>query len=202
MSDGKFTFIIGNYSHNTLYQGRFSFTILSYECYLLPPIDGEVDIVKNNMRTVCFPDILTDHGIITTTAGTDKFETEGGIIFFIYLNALYFLQLLDTALYLYGFSCFIAETFDKILSVLYLFLLILIGTALLLTAFFTQYDKLVVFYSVIVDLSAGDLNGTGSDIIEESPVVADQHYGIGTCRQEVFQPLDTLDIKVVGWLIQ
>lgn len=87
--------------------------------------------------SICLAHVFTDNRIISAAAGRRKFQAERRIIFLIDLDTVYLFQLFDTTLHLYGFGCLIAETFDKVFRILYLLLLILIGTELLLTTFFT-----------------------------------------------------------------
>ena len=96
----------------------------------------------------------------------------------------------------------VPETFDKIFRVFYFFLLILVSTQLLFAAFLTQHDKLIVSYLVIVYPSAGNFNGTVGHVVNECPVVTYQHYRTGTHLQEILQPLDTLNVQVVGRLVE
>ena len=45
-------------------------------------------------------------------------------------------------------------------------------------------------------------NGTGSDIIYKLTVVADDNNSFTIIDKEIFQPLNTFDVEVVGRLIQ
>ena len=73
---------------------------------------------------------------------------------FIHLNAVYLFQLLDTTLHLHRLCCLVTETLDEILRILYLFLLIFIGTKLLFAALFTKHNELIIFHFIIVYLPA------------------------------------------------
>ena len=158
--------------------------------------------MENNMAAIRFAHIFANHRIVSATAGRRKLQTKRGVIFFIYFNAVYFIQLFDTALHLYGFGSFIAEAFDEVFRILYLFLLVFVCTKLLFATFFTQDYKFIIFHFVVIDLATSDFDGTGRYIIEESTVVADQYDCIGTCSQKVFQPLDTFNIEVIGRLVE
>ena len=202
MPDCQFALIIGDFSHDTFYQCRFTLTVFSDKGYLLATINRKIYILEDNMRTVCLSHIFANHRIIPTAAGTDKFQTQGRIILFIHLNAVYLFQLLDTTLHLHRLCCLVTETLDEILRILYLFLLIFIGTKLLFAALFTKHNELIIFHFIIVYLPASNFNGTRRYVIEKSTVVTDQHHGIGTRGKEILQPLDTLDIQMVRRLIQ
>ena len=165
-------------------------------------MDGQVHIVEDHVIAIRLFHILTNHRIVTGTNGRREFQAKCRSIFFIYFNRYNFLQLLDAALHLYSLRSLVTETFDKIFRVFYFFLLILVSTQLLFAAFLTQHDKLIVSYLVIVYPSAGNFNGTVGHIVNECPVMTYQYYRAGTHLQEILQPLDTLNIQVVGRLVE
>ena len=202
MTEGELTGIVGDFSHDTLYQGGFTFTVLTYERHFLTTVYGQVDIVEDDMVAIGLPDILTDDRVTSATAAASKLQTQCRVVFLVYLDAFYLFQLFDAALHLHGFRGFIAEALDKGFRIFYLFLLILIGTELLFTTFLPQYDKFVILHFVVVNLSASNFNGTCGDIIEKCTVVTHQYHGIGTCGKEIFKPLDTLNIQVVGRFVE
>ena len=136
MSDRQFTIKI-DLAHDTFHQRRFTFSVLSDKCDFFSSVDRQIHIMENNVLSVCLAYVFTDNRIIPAAAGRRKFQTEGRVVFLIDLDTVYLFQLFDTTLHLYGFGCLIAETFDKVFRILYLLLLILIGTELLLTTFFT-----------------------------------------------------------------
>ena len=127
---------------------------------------------------------------------------QAGSIFLIHFDGDNLLQLLDAALYLHCLRSLITETFDKVFRILDFLLLVFVSAKLLLAAFLAEHHKLIVGNLVVVNPSAGDLNGAVGHIVDESPVVADQYNGTRTDTQEVFKPLDTLDIQVVGRLVE
>ena len=202
VSQRQFTRVVGNFAHDTLYQRRLTFAVLAHEGHLLATVDGEVDVVENYVVAIGFRHILANDRIVATTAGADKLQAQGGVVFLVHLDAFDFLQLLDATLHLHGLGSLVAETLDEGFSVLDLLLLVLVGTELLLAAFLAQDDKLVVLHLVVVDASAGYFDGAGRDVVQEGTVVADQHHGIGARGEEVLQPLDGLDVQVVGRLVQ
>ena len=202
MTEGELTGIVGDFSHDTLYQSGFTFTVLTYECHFLAAVYSQVDIVEDDMVAIGLPDILTDDRVASTTAAASKLQAQCRVIFLVYLDAFYLFQLFDAALHLHGFRGFIAEALDKGFGIFYLLLLILVGTELLFTTFLPQYDEFVILHFVVVNLSASDFNGACGDVIEKCTVVTHQYHGIGTCGKKVFKPLDTLNIQVVGRLVE
>ena len=74
MPDCQFTVEV-NLTHDTFHQGRLTFTVLADKSDLLSPIDSQIDVVENDMVAIRFAYILTNHRIITATAGRRKFQT-------------------------------------------------------------------------------------------------------------------------------
>ena len=190
------------FSHDTLDEGGFSLTVLSYESHLFATLDGKVDVGEDGMFAIHFLYLFANDRIVTATLGRRKLQAEGRVIDLVHLDGDNLFQLLDAALHLYGFGGLVAEAFDEVLRFLNLLLLVLIGTELLLAPLGTELHELVVLHAVVVDASARNLNGAGGDIVNEGTVVAHQHHGITPCSQEVLQPLDTLNVEVVGRLIK
>ena len=108
----------------------------------------------------------------------------------------------DFLLHLNGLRGLIAETFDERAHVLYLLLLVLVGAQLLFATLLSEHDILVVFHAIVDDLTAGDFQRAVGDIIDKSAVVTHQHNSRSTCRQELLEPLDALDVEVVGRLVE
>ena len=73
---------------------------------------------------------------------------------------------------------------------------------LLFTAFLAKHQILGVVHLVIIDTSHRNFNGTGRDVIHKFAVVADDDDGFPIVDKELFQPLDGLDVEVVGRLVQ
>ena len=67
------------------------------------------------------------------------------------LDALDLLQLFDTTLYLIALGGFVAEALDEALDLLYLLLLVLIGTTLLLESLLTKDEVVAVVRLVVVE---------------------------------------------------
>ena len=61
------------------------------------------------------------------------------------LDALDLLELFDTTLYLIALGGFVTEALDEALDLLYLLLLVLIGTTLLLESLLTKDEVVAVF---------------------------------------------------------
>ena len=202
MSQCKLTGIIRNLTHNTLYKRRLTFAVLTDKSNLLSSVDSQIHIVENNVPPVGFLHILADNGIITATAAANKLQAQRGVVFLIHLDTFYLFKLLDATLHLHSLGSFVPETLDKVFRILYLLLLILVSTQLLLPALLAKHHELIVFHFIVVNASTSYFDGTRSDIVQKGAVVADKHHRIGTGGKEVLQPLDTLDVKVVGRLVE
>ncbi len=202
MSQCKFSGIIRNLTHNTLYKRRLTFAILADKSNLLSTVDGQVHIMENNVLTVGFLHILADNRIITATTTANELQAQRGVVFFIHLDTFYLFKLLDATLHLHCFGSLVPEAFDKVFRILYLLLLILVSTQLLLPTLLAKHHELIIFHFIVVNASTSYFDGTCSDVVQKGTVVADKHHRIGTGGKKVLQPLDTFDIKVVGGLVK
>ena len=79
---------------------------------------------------------------------------------------------------------------------------LVLESLLLFAAILTQLQILGIVHFIIIDAPHRHFNGTGCDIIYKFTVVADDNYRFGTIDQEIFQPLDGFNIKMVSGLIQ
>lgn len=120
----------------------------------------------------------------------------------VHLQPLQLVQLFDTALHLHGFGSLVPEALNEGFGLLDHLLLVEIGAYLLFMAFLTESDKLRIGYIIVVDPSECDLDGACSGVVEESAVVAYEQHGGRTAFEKILQPLDRLDVKVVGRLVQ
>ena len=83
-----------------------------------------------------------------------------------------------------------------------LLLLVFVGTELLFTTFLAEHHKLIVRHLVVIDASAGDFDGAVGHVVDEGTVVRHEHHGTGIDLEEVFEPLDGLDVEVVGRFVE
>ena len=191
-----------NLTHDTFNQCRLTLAILTYKGYFLASLNGQIDIREYRMVAIALSNILTDHRIIATTQTRWELQMHCRIVDLIYLDRNDFLQLLYFLLYLYGLSGLITEAFNKLAHLSNLFLLVLVGAQLLFTTLFTQCDILVVLYFIVYNPTTGNLQRPIRHIINKRTIVTDQHYSFGTLSQELLQPLNRLNIKMVSGLIK
>ena len=191
-----------NLAHDTLHQSRFTLAVLTYECHFLATLDGKGHMVEDGMIAIILSHLIADNRIIAATETRRELEMHLLGIHLVHLDRNDFLQLLDAALHLYSLGWLIAESLDEVLDIGYFLLLVFVSAELLLTALGTKNHILIVFHLVILYPSAGNLQGAVGYIIDKGTVVTYQHHRLGTLSQELLQPLDTLDIEVVGRLIE
>ena len=201
MANGKFA-IKRNLPHDAFQQRSFTLTISTNKSYFLATLDGKVYSTEYHMLIITFGSILTDHGIITTTQGTFKLQSKGRVVHLVHFYRDNFLQLFDSALHLNGFCGLIAKAVYKGFYILYLLLLVFVGTQLLLSPFCTQHHIFIILNLIIIYLPTTDFKRSVGNIIYKSTVMTHQHHSSCACAQELLQPLDALYVKMVGRLVQ
>ena len=100
----------------------------------------------------------------------------------------------------FGISAF--ETLDKVLRFSNKLLLLVVCLLLLLAAFLAQLQILAVIDFIVIDTPHRNFDRASRDMIHKSPIVTDHYDRLPVIDQKIFQPLDGLDIEVVGWLVQ
>ena len=110
--------------------------------------------------------------------------------------------MLNTTLHLYRLGGFISEAFDELFGVLNHLLLVLVGANLLLVAFFPEFHKTAVIDVIIVDAPERYFYRAGAGVVYECAVVGDHEYRRWAGLEEILEPLDRLDVEVVGRLVK
>ncbi len=105
------------------------------------------------MVAICLPYPVGYYRVVARAWGRRESQVKTRGVDLIDLYALDFGELLHAALHLHGLCGLVAEAFDEFLGVLYLFLLILIGTALLLDALLMKHHIFRVVDSVVIYLA-------------------------------------------------
>ena len=189
-------------AHDTLDESGFTFSVLAYECYFLSAADGESDVMEDVVGTEILAQVFDDKWKIAASRSRRKTQVEPRGVFEIHFKAFEFLQLLNAALNLDGFGGFIAEPLDEVLGVLNHLLLVLVGANLLLVAFLTELHKAAVVDVVIVDAAECYFYRPGTGVIYECAVVRNHEYRRRAGLEEVFEPLNRLDVQMVGRLVK
>ena len=88
-----------NLLHDTLHERRLTLTVLTYKSHLLTTVYGEIYIVEYDMVAIRLGYIFTNNRIVTATAAANELQPQRRVVFLVHFDALYLLQLLDTALH-------------------------------------------------------------------------------------------------------
>ena len=201
MTDGELT-LEGYLAHDALDERTLAFTVLAYEGHLLATMDGERSILEYEVVTITLGGVFTDDGIVAAALCGAELEAQGAAVLLVDDYRYHLLELLDTALHLYGLGGLVAETLNKVGDIGNLLLLVLIGTELLFATLATEHYVFVVLDAVVMYGATGNLNGAVRHIIDKGTVVAHKHYGLTIAGKEVFEPLDALNIEMVGGLVE
>ena len=143
-----------------------------------------------------------DDRIGTRTRGGRKAQVQRRPVLLVHLDEFQFFEHPHARLHLIGLRIGPLETLDELAGLGDHLLLVVVGRLLLLATLPAEFEVMGVVDLVVVDASAGDLDGARGDVVHESLVVGNDHYGLGVVHQEILQPLDRLDVEVVRRLVQ
>ena len=191
-----------NLPHDAFHEGRFAFAVFTDESDFFPAANGQRCVFENGVAAVRFAHVFHDNGVGSGTRRRREFQPQSGIVFLVNFNSIQFFQLLDAALHLHGFRGFVAETFDKILRISDLLLLVFVSPELLFAAFFPQFHVFGIIDAVIVNFSQGNFDRSQANPVNKSPVVGNDNHGVGLRSEEIFEPLNGLNIQVIGRLVE
>ncbi len=193
---------IWNLIHDTLDERRLAFAVLAYKRHLFATFDGKGYIREYSMRPIILAQFIADNRIIATAKTGRKLEVHRLVVDLIDLDGHDFLQLLDATLHLNRLGWLVPETLDKVLDVGDLFLLVFVSAQLLFASFGSQHHILIVWHLVILCMATGNLDGSRCNIVDESTVVTDKDHRFGLLSQKLLEPLNGIDIQVVGRFIE
>ena len=159
-------------------------------------------MVEHKVVAISFSHLIADDRKISAPLAFREFEVEMRGVDVIDLHQLHLLERFHAALHLIGLGGLIPELLNERLCLGNFLLLVLVRPQLLLPAFIAENHILVVFHFIVVDVSAGDLNGAVGHIIYKSTVVADKNDGVSPLGYELLEPLDRTDVEVVGRLVE
>ena len=192
----------GYFAHDTLDEGGLAFAVLADKGHLFAALDGEVHVVEHAVVAVVLAHVLADDGIVARARAGRELQAQAGGVDLVNLDGHNLFQLLDAALHLYGLGGLVAEALNEVLDVGNFLLLVLVGADLLLAAFGAQLDKGVVGHAVVRGAAAGNFQRAVGHVVQEGAVVAHQNHGARAAGQELLEPLDALDVEVVGGLVK
>ena len=75
-----------DFIHDTLHEGGFSLTVITYECHFFASLDGKVHIAKHLMLAIALANFLANQRIVATAEAWWKFQMQATRIDFIHLN--------------------------------------------------------------------------------------------------------------------
>ncbi len=103
---------------------------------------------------------------------------------------------------LLGLGSVCGETGDELLQLLDLFFLLFVGFLHLLYQKLTGFKPEIIVAGVELDFAVVDVCGMGADLIQEVTVVGDHDNRVFKVDEEILQPGDGVQVKVVGGLVQ
>ena len=174
-------------------QRRLTLAIATHQGDAVALLDRKICPREDMLRPVGHADLFELGHHLTRTRCRGKFDVQVRQILLLDLH---------TRLHLVGFRRLIAELLDKLLGLLDHALLILVGRLLLFASLGTQDDIFRVGYLVIGDLTQRKLHRAGGHIVQKGPIVRDEQHRTVVVLQVLLQPLDRLNIEVVGRLVQ
>ena len=190
------------FAHDAFHQCGLSFAVASHKCYFVAPLNGEAGVAEHHVVAIRLAHAVHNDGIVTRARRWRKLEPQGRSIFFVHFEEFELFEHLHTTLHLQGLGVGAFEAFDKLFGLGNELLLFVVGLLLLFAAFLAKFQVFGVVHLVVVNASHGHLDGTGGDVVHKLAVVADDDYRLSVIDEEVFQPLDGLDVQVVGRLVE
>ena len=191
-----------NLAHDALHQRGLSLAVAAHEGHLVATLDGERRVLEYHVVAIRLAYAFHDDGVGARAGRRGKFEAQGRGVFFVHFEQLQLLQHLYAALHLQGLGVGSLEAFDELLRLGNELLLFVVGLLLLFAAFLAQFEVFGVVHLVVVDAAHRYLDGAGGDVVHELAVMADDYHCLAVADEEVFEPLDGLDVEVVGGLVE
>ena len=164
------------FTHDCPHQCGLSLAIPSDKSNLLSAFDLDVRTGKHNLVSIAERKIRSLVGYVSRARRRRKLHGKCGLVLQIHLDALQFLKLLHSGLYLIGLCWLVAETLNEIFCLFNHPLLILVGRLLLGNAFLPEFQILAVGNLVVVYVTEHNLYCPVRDIVQKLPVVRYQHH--------------------------
>ena len=80
--------------------------------------------------------------------------------------------------------------------------MLVVSLLLLFAAFLAQLQVFGVVDLIVVDAAHGHFDGAGGDVVHKLTVVADDNDCLSAADKEIFEPLNGLDVQMVGRLVE
>ena len=201
MSDDNLA-VVCKLPKNTAYHSGLSLSVTSHKSNLFATVDGEINSFEYCVCAKALLDIVADNRVVSASCGRGKLQSQAACILLVNLNGNHLFELLDAALYLHGFCRLVTETLNEFLYVGNLLLLVLVCAYLLFATFLAVLHELVIRQLVVVYSSARNLNCPVCYCVQECAVVTYKQHRVATACKELLEPLDTLNVEVVGRLVE
>ena len=130
-----------------------------------------------------------------------KLEVDGRAVDVVNDDFIHLFKEFHATLHLLGLGRLVAETLDERLDVLDFALLVFVSRALHVHTFLAQTDVIGIRHFIIVNLAVRDFHRADGDVVQKSAVVRNHQYRAVIGLQEAFQPLNGLNVKVIGRLV-
>ena len=192
----------GYLAHDALHERGLALAVLAHEGHLLAAPYAQVHVREHRVLAVGLAHAVAHHGPVAAARARGELKAHGRVVHLVNLYGHDLLQLLYAALHLHGLRRLVAEALYEVLYVGYLLLLVLVCAELLLAALGAQAHVFVVLHAVVRHAAAAYLERAVGHVVDERPVVAHQHHGLGRRGQELLQPLYALYVEVVGGLVE
>ena len=194
--------VVLDVADDDLGHGGLTLAVLAHEGDLLARSEEEVDAGEDLQVAVGLAQLvgLDDDLAAMRRGGEAEMDALGADL--VDLHGLHLVEHLDAALHLLGLGGLVAETLDESLDLRHLALLGGKLSHLRSAAFLHLHHIFGIGTFVVVDAAGGDLDGAVGDIVEERAVMGDEHHGARIVLEERLEPLDALDVEVVGRLVE
>ena len=154
------------------------------------------------MVAVALANALGNYRVATRTGRWRELEAKRRGILLVDLHQFQLLEHFYARLHLQRLGVGSLKALDELHVVGNHLLLVVVLLLLLLATLLAQLEVFRVVYLVVVDATHGYLDGAGGDVVDKSPIVADDDYRLGAVDEELLEPLDRLDVHVVGGLVE
>ena len=183
-------------------QRGLALAVAPYQRDLVALFDDEIRTAEDMLRPERHAGLVDLGHDLSRTGRRREFDVERRKILLLDFEPLQPLQLLDARLHLIRFGGFIAELLDELFGLLDHPLLVFVSGHLLRPAFGAQHDVFRIGDLVIGHLAQRQLDRAVGHVVQKSAVVRDEQHRPVVVFQVLLQPLDRLDVKVVGRLVQ
>ena len=188
-------------------EGGFAGAVAPDECDLIAALDGERpravehgDVALG--RRVDLGERRDLHHHFARAARLRKANRDGGFIRGGRGEPVHLFQHLDAALRLPGFGGFVPKSLDKPLHLGNMLLLVVVSILLKHDALGSLFQIKRIVARILGDAPPCEIGDGVHHAVEEVSVVRDDDDGAGVILEVAFEPVDAVDVEVVGGLVE